>query len=55
MEQDSARAIRTRAELARRLASQLHNPRAASELLQIADDLESEALKLEQAPCRDPR
>jgi hypothetical protein len=47
MEHESAGVIRTRAELARRLAHELKNPRARKELLQIADDLEAEAAKLE--------
>jgi len=48
MQHDSATVIRTRAELARRLAQQLHNERARSELLQIAEDLETEADKMER-------
>jgi hypothetical protein len=49
MEDDSAEAIRTRAELARRLAAQLANERARRELLEIADDLDAEADKLSSA------
>jgi uncharacterized protein YjiS (DUF1127 family) len=53
MQHDSASVLRTRAELARRLANQLHNPRARQELLQIADDLEASTDKLEKAARQD--
>jgi molecular chaperone GrpE (heat shock protein) len=43
----SIEVIRNRAELARRIAHQLHNGPARKDLLQIADDLEAEAAKLE--------
>ena len=48
MQHNSAAVIRTRAELARRLAHELHNERARRELPQIADDLEAEADKMDK-------
>ena len=47
MPNDSIAAIRKRAELARRLADQMHSERARRDLFQIADDLEAEVAKLE--------
>lgn len=43
----SIEVIRNRAELARQIAMQLHEGAARKELLQIADDLDAEAAKLE--------
>lgn len=47
--------IRTRAELARRLSTEIKDPAAAATLREIADTLEAEADKLEHniEPIRD--
>lgn len=55
MEHDSAQVIRTRAELARRLASQMANERARQDLLEIANDLEAEAAKIEKVALSDEK
>jgi hypothetical protein len=47
MSVDTAAAIRSRAELARRLAAQMHNDVTRRELLQLVDELLAEADKLE--------
>ena len=49
MDQDAPAVIRTCAELARRIAHELHEGQARDDLLQIADDLEAEADKMERA------
>lgn len=48
MSSESVSVIRGRAELARRLADELHTDRAKRELLEIAAGLEAEAARLEQ-------
>ena len=45
---ESIRVLRTRAELARRIADQMNDGTARQELLQIADDLEAEAEKIKK-------
>lgn len=47
--EDSIKVLRTRAELARRIAGQMYDGTARRELLQIADDLEAEAEKIKKA------
>ena len=47
MGSDFAASIRTRAELARRLAIEINEPKAATALREIADALDAEADKLE--------
>ena len=48
MNREVVASIRTRAELARRLARELKEPAAARSLLEIADSLDADAAKLEE-------
>jgi hypothetical protein len=45
MENDSASVIRTRAELARRLAGEMQSEQSRRDLLQMADDLEAKRIR----------
>jgi hypothetical protein len=53
MSVDTAAAIRSRAELARRLAAQMYNDVTRKELLQLVDELLAEADKLQADRCAD--